>query len=181
MFLKLSRVTGALLAALCLAFSAVPRAYAQESRDASAAYALRADLPETSNVAARRSLPKRLVLLRAGGDPEGSRVTISSDSPLDDCESSREGDDYTVRIPWAVAADARGVSTAGRFYQSARVEEQGDAVLVTFTLREGAAVSLVKGFNRIEVTFADGTRQPSAAAAPQPAAAPPSSASTCTE
>src|ERR1051325_6749379 len=135
MFLKLSRVVGALFAALCLALSAVPRAYAQEARAASAAHAMRADLPEAFDASARRSLPKRLVLLRAGGDAEGSRVTISSDSPLDDCDSYGEGESFYVRIPWAVPADARDLGASGRFYKSARAEQQGDSVLVTFALR----------------------------------------------
>jgi hypothetical protein len=152
MFLKPLKVVGALLAALCLAFAG-PVA-AQNAQAASAARGLRADLRDA---AAARKPPKRLVLLRAGGDSEGSRVTISSDSPLDDCDSYGEGESFYVRIPWASAAAARGPSASGRFYKSARVEEQGDSVLVTFALREGAAVSLVKGFNRIEVTFASGT------------------------
>jgi hypothetical protein len=101
------------------------------------------------------------VLLRDGGDG-ATRVTISSDSPLDDCESFREGDEYTVRIPWAVAPGAARLSGEGRFYKRARVEERGDAVLVTFALREGASARVERGFNRLDVTFA-ATTPPAAA------------------
>ena len=167
MFLKSSGVAGALFAVLCLALAGPAPADAQNAQAAATARGLRADLRDAE--AARRP-PKRLVLLRAGGDREGSRVTISSDSPLDDCDSYGAGESFYVRIPWAVAAETRGAGASGRFYKSARVEEQGDAVLVTFVLRENAAVSLVKGFNRIEVTFASG-------AAAQPTSTPSARAS----
>lgn len=164
MFLKPSGITGALLAALCLALFLSARAVAQSTQNASAARALSADLPDAS---AARRLPKRLVVLRAGGAETGSsRVTISSDSPLDDCDSYREGDNFYVRIPWAVAADARRLSAEGQFYKSARVEERDDAVLVTFGLREGASAALAKGFNRLEVTF---TAEAAAKGSPAPA------------
>jgi hypothetical protein len=150
---KHSRVAGALLAALCLALFPAARADAQNTQASSATRALRSDSTDAPAPAARR-LPKRLVLLRAGGEgADGSRVTISSDSPLDDCDSYREGESFYVRIPWAVAADTRRLSASGQFYKSARVEERGDAVLVTFNLREGASARLAKGFNRLEVTF----------------------------
>lgn len=153
MFLKPSRVIRALPAALCLALAAFARAGAQAAQTASAASALRADLPRVS-APASRSLPKRIVLLRGGGaGQDGPRVNISSDSPLDDCDSYAEGGSFYVRIPWAVAADTRRLSASGQFYKSARVEERGDAVLVIFGLREGASASLAKGFNRLEVTF----------------------------
>jgi len=156
MFLNPTRIAGALLAALCLALFAPARADAQSAQAATAARALRADLPGAT---AARRLPKRLLVLRAGDDgAEGSRVTISSDSPLDDCDSSREGERLYVRIPWAVAADTRRLSAEGRFYKSARVEERGDEVLVTFGLREGASVSLARGFNRLEITFKSATQ-----------------------
>lgn len=150
MFLKPSRVIRALPAALCLALAAFARAGAQDAQAVSAASALRADVPVASAPAAR-SLPKRIVLLRGGEG--GAGVNISSDSPLEDCDSYTEGGSFYVRIPWAVAADTRRLSASGQFYKSARVEERGGDVLVAFGLREGASASLAKGFNRLEVTF----------------------------
>jgi hypothetical protein len=164
MIFKPSRVASALLAALCLALAAFARADAQDARAVTATRSLRSDLTDAPATAARR-LPKRLVLLRADGEgADGTRVTISSDSPLDDCDSYREGESFYVRIPWAVAADTRRLSASGQFYESARVEERDDAVLVTFNLREGASARLAKGFNRLEVTFT-GEAAPSASAA----------------
>jgi hypothetical protein len=163
MTLKLSRAAGAVLAALCLALLPAARAGAQDARAVSAGLPLGADVSGASGAAAARRLPKRLVLLRAGGgETGGARVTISSDSPLDDCESYRDGEDYTVRIPWAVAAGAARLSAEGPFYKSARVEERGDAVLVTFALREGASARLERGFNRLEVNFAGAAATPAA-------------------
>lgn len=154
MILKHSRAAGAVLAALCLALLPAARAAAQDARAVTAGLTLGAVDSNAAGGAAARRLPKRLVLLRSGGgDAGGTRVTISSDSPLDDCESFRDGDAYTVRIPWAVAAGAARLSSEGQFYRSARVDERDDAVLVTFALREGASARLEKGFNRLEVTF----------------------------
>lgn len=158
MILKHSRAAGAVLAALCLALLPGARAAAQDARAARAGLSLGAADTHASGAsggAAARRLPKRLVLLRAGGGEAGAtRVTISSDAPLDDCESFRDGDEYTVRIPWAVATGAARLGAEGQFYKSARVEERGDAVLVIFALREGASARLDRGFNRLEVTFA---------------------------
>jgi hypothetical protein len=158
MMLKFSRAAGAVLAALCLALLPAARAGAQDARAVTAGLSLGTTDANASGArggAAARRLPKRLVLLRAGGgDAGGTRVIISSDSPLDDCESFRDGDYYTVRIPWAVAAGAARLSAEGQFYKRALVEERGDAVLVTFALREGASVRLDRGFNRLEVIFA---------------------------
>jgi hypothetical protein len=183
MLLNPSRINGALLAALCLALFSAARADAQNAQAASATRALRADLPDA---APSHRMPKRLVVLRAGGG-EGSRVTISSDSPLDDCDSYREGEGFYVRIPWAVAPDTRRLNAEGQLYESARVEERGDEVLVAFVLRDGASARLAKGFNRLEVTFtnegaaeglneakgADATAQQFASASQQVAAAQP--------
>lgn len=166
MIFKPSRVASALLAALCLALFPAARADAQNAQAVSATRALRSDSTDAPATAARR-LPKRLVLLRAGGaEADGTRVTISSDSPLDDCDSYREGESFYVSIPWAVAADTRRLSASGQFYESARVEERDDAVLVTFNLREGASARLAKGFNRIEVTFTSETAPSASAARP---------------
>ncbi|HEX7314004.1 MAG TPA: hypothetical protein VF297_08780 [Pyrinomonadaceae bacterium] len=154
MILKLPRATGVVLAALSLALLPAARAGAQVT----AGLSLGSADANASGGASSRRLPKRLVLLRAGGgEAGGTRVTISSDSPLDDCESSRDGDNYTVRIPWAVAAGAARLRAEGQFYKSALVEERDDAVLVTFALREGASARLDRGFNRLEVTFAGAT------------------------
>ena len=158
MILKYSRAVGAVLAALCLALLPAASTFAQDARAVTAGLALGttdANASGSSSGAAARRLPKRLVLLRSGGgDAGGTRVTISSDSPLDDCESFRDGDAYTVRIPWAVAAGAARLKVEGQFYKSARVEERDDAVLVTFSLRDGASARLDKGFNRLDVNFA---------------------------
>lgn len=157
MNLKHSRAVSAVLAALCLALLPAARACAQDARAVTAGLSLGTTGANASGAAARR-LPKRLVILRAGGDEaDGTRVTISSDSPLDDCESFREGDNYTVRVPWAVATGAARLKAEGPFYKSARVEERDDAVLVTFALREGASARLDRGFNRLEVIFAGAT------------------------
>jgi hypothetical protein len=147
------KIHGALPVALCVSLFAAGRADAQTTGQAfSATRPLRADAAGTPGAATRR-LPKRIVLLRAGGDAnDGSRVTISSDSPLDDFDSYREGNSFYVRIPWA-AAVSRQLNAEGRFYTSARVEERGDAVLVTFDLRESASANLAKGFNRLDVIF----------------------------
>jgi hypothetical protein len=154
MIFKLLRAVSAVLAALCLALLPAARVGAQDALAVSAGLSLGTTDTNASGGAATRRLPKRLVILRAGGgEADGTRVTISSDSPLDDCESFREGDYYTVRVPWAVATGAARLKAEGPFYKSARVEERDDAVLLTFALREGASARLERGFNRLEVTF----------------------------
>jgi Domain of unknown function (DUF5916)/Carbohydrate family 9 binding domain-like len=97
---------------------------------------------------------RRLASVRAGDAPEGSRVVVTSDSPLDDYTARRSGDRFHIRIP---RADARAVSAAlapARGYTGARVEQSGADALLSFDLDGGATASVRQHFNRREVLFA---------------------------
>ncbi|HVF51485.1 MAG TPA: DUF5916 domain-containing protein [Pyrinomonadaceae bacterium] len=110
--------------------------------------------------ATRRAQPRRLVPLRTSDTAAGSRVVISSDTPIDDYAAYRNGNRFFLLIPRAEAADLQS-QLAGRGFTLAQVETKGEDVLLTFTLDEGATARVNQKFNRLEVLFTmQGQKQP---------------------
>ena len=133
--------------------------------------------------AAATSAPlKRLVPVRASGTPEGARVTVASDTSLDDYAAFRDGERFFVRIPRAeLSAAQRAVE--GRGFADARVERRGDDVLLSFRLEPGTSARAVQRFNRLDLFFAAGQTPPPPATTPQtqspaPQSSPPTSSTT---
>src|SRR3954468_5701361 len=91
-----------LLVSLCLLLSAAPRAGAQTPSQAAPAPA----------VLAGASTPalERVILLRSSDGPEGARVTVASDAPLDDYSTRFDGDSFYLLIPHSRTSGARQVS-----------------------------------------------------------------------
>ena len=101
---------------------------------------------------ASASAPRRIVPLRLTDAPEGARVTIASDAPLDDYTSRIDGDSFCILIPHA-QAPASGEQIRGRGFTSVQIEQREDEVLLSFQLQPGASVRVGKGFNRLDVLF----------------------------
>lgn len=122
---------------------------------------------------ATRSAPapplSRIVPPRLLDAPDGARVTIASDAPLDDYTSRLDGENFYVLIPHAEASFSE-VQFAGHGFTSAGVEQRGDNVILSFHLQTGASVRVSRGFNRLDVLFKT-QPQLNAASSKQPAAA----------
>lgn len=125
------------------------------------AAAQNANTPQTSKPQSGRLTP-----LRSSDTSAGSKVTITSDVPLNDYSAYRSGDRYYVRIP---KADAGAVanSVRGRGFEDAQVQRQGGDVVLSFKLQPGASARVNQRFNRLDVEFAapgasaaNTTRQP---------------------
>lgn len=84
--------------------------------------------------------------------PGGARVTIASDTPLDDYTSRLNGNNFYVLIPHAVASFTE-VQFAGHGFTSSAVEQRDDSVILSFRLQTGASVRVSRGFNRLDVIF----------------------------
>jgi hypothetical protein len=125
----------------------------------------------------RLAAPRRIVPLRLTDAPEGARVTIASDAPLDDYTSRFEGDSFYILIPHSQAS-VSGAQLTGRGFTSAQIEQRDDDVLLSFRLQTGASVRVGKGFNRLEVVFKAAETPPtqpvsgSSPATPQPSGTP---------
>jgi hypothetical protein len=111
-----------------------------------------------------RIVPPRLV-----DAPDGARVTIASDAPLDDYTSRLDGVNFYIMIPHAEASFSE-VQFAGHGFTSAGVEQRDDNVILSFRLQTGASVRVSRGFNRLDVFFKTPTHQQQyAATSTQPA------------
>ena len=110
---------------------------------------------QPASPAAPRAQPRvrRIVTLRRGETPDGARLTLTSDTPLDDYKSYAEGERLFVHVPRAALAPAHTDLAHGRGFADLRVEERDDGVLLSFRLQTGATVAVHQNFNRLVVVF----------------------------
>ncbi len=95
---------------------------------------------------------KRVTALQMSGAAEGSRVTIVSDSALNDYEAFRRGDRFYVRIPLAEFTSALP-RFHGDGFEDVQVQKVGSSVIVSFKLQPGAAAHVDQHSNRLDVIF----------------------------
>lgn len=95
---------------------------------------------------------KRVTALQLGEAAEGSRVTIVSDSALNDYEAFRRGDRFYVKIPLADFAAATP-NLRGNGFEDVQVQKAGDSVIVSFKLQLGATARVDQRSNRLDVIF----------------------------
>jgi hypothetical protein len=105
----------------------------------------------TSSVAQLKT-QRRVTGLQLGAAAEGSRVTVVSDSPLNDYEAFRRGDRFYVKIPLADFMSALPHFRADGF-ENVQVQKVGDSLLVSFKLQPGATARINQYGNRLDVVF----------------------------
>jgi HEAT repeats len=95
---------------------------------------------------------KRIIPLRVVDTQEGSRVTITSDVPLNDYYAYRGGNRFFLVIP---QADAPRLLSAlrGRGFDDVQVQKRGADLLISFRLQPGATARVDQKFNRLEIVF----------------------------
>ena len=102
--------------------------------------------------AAQSRNQKRITSLQLREISEGSRVTVVSDSALNDYEAFRRGDRFYVRIPLAEFT-AGQPHFRGDGFEDVQVQKVGDSVVVSFKLQPGATARVDERSNRLEVIF----------------------------
>ncbi|MDT5063817.1 MAG: hypothetical protein QOH63_4276 [Acidobacteriota bacterium] len=95
---------------------------------------------------------RHLASLRTSEIAEGSRVTLTSDSPLDDYTAYRVGDRFHILIPQAEPSAAIKLSR-GRGFTDIQIERRGPDLDLSFALQPGVIASVSQKFNRLDVTF----------------------------
>jgi hypothetical protein len=90
--------------------------------------------------------------LQLGEAPEGSRVTVVADSPLDGYEGFRRGNRFYVKIPLADFTSAVPHFRADGF-EDVQVQRVGDNLIISFKLEPGAAALVDQRANRLDVIF----------------------------
>lgn len=107
--------------------------------------------------AAQSKLQKRITSLQIGEASEGARVTVVSDSLLNDYEAFRRGDRFYVRIPLADFTAAKP-GFLGDGFEDVQVQKVGDSVVVSFRLQPGASARVDQHSNRLDVIFSSPNR-----------------------
>jgi hypothetical protein len=110
---------------------------------------------------------KNITPLRSGETSEGSRITITSDAPLNDYSAYRNGDRYYVVIPEANAPRAQS-GLRGRGFEDVQVQKRGNDAVLSFKLQPGTNARVSQRFNRLDVELT----APGGKTAAQPTATP---------
>ena len=95
---------------------------------------------------------KHSATIRASDSSEGSRVSISSDSTLDDYEAYRRGDRFYVKVPAMEVSQAQAKVHA-RGFEDVNVQKSGSNTLLSFHLQPGTTARVDQRGNRLEVIF----------------------------
>ncbi|MDT5269058.1 MAG: hypothetical protein QOH49_1244 [Acidobacteriota bacterium] len=101
---------------------------------------------------AKAMAASRIVLLRLADAPAGARVTVASDSPLDEYSTRFEGDNFYLLIPHSRASGSQG-QLSGSGFTGALLEQRDGDVLLSLRVQAGASMRISKGFNRLELNF----------------------------
>ncbi|MEP6706887.1 MAG: hypothetical protein ABJC05_05180, partial [Pyrinomonadaceae bacterium] len=117
---------------------------------------------------------KHTATLRAGDSSEGSRVSIYSDSTLDDYEAYRRGDRFYVKLP-AVEVSPSQAKVHARGFEDVNLQKTGSTSLLSFHLQPGTTARVDQRGNRLEVIFTTPGGSQSAAPAASPGGATTSS------
>ena len=95
---------------------------------------------------------KHVTSLEIGQASEGARVSVISDSALNDYEAFRRGDRFYVKIPLAEFAFSQP-RFHGDGFDDVQVQKVGDSVVVSFKLQPGASAHVDQHSNRLDVIF----------------------------
>lgn len=122
-----------------------------------------------TQASAQVKTPKRVTSVRAAKAPDGSKVTVVSNSALSDYEAYRRGDRFYVKVPQAGLGAARP-KLRGHGFDDVQVQKTDDDLIFSFRLQPGTAARVNQTQNRLDVVFATSPKS-SNAATPRPATA----------
>lgn len=115
--------------------------------------AQRPNIPSNGNSLLAPATPaKRIAPLISSDTSEGARVKITSDMPLNDYSAYRSNDLFYVVIPQAEIPQGQS-PVSGVGFADAKMERQGDDLILSFRLKQGVTASVNQKFNRLEVIF----------------------------
>lgn len=96
---------------------------------------------------------KRVTPLRGSETPEGSRVTVTADAPLNDYAAYKSGDRFYVVVPGAANSGGGASGVRGRGYSDVQTQRRGNDLVYSFKLQPGAKARVSQRFNRLDVVF----------------------------
>jgi HEAT repeat protein len=95
--------------------------------------------------------PKHVFIGHGSDTASGSRMTVTSDNPLNDYRAYRSGDRFYVELPNANADTAARAS--GHGFSDMQVQRRGKSVVLSYRIQPGAKPHVEQRFNRLEVVF----------------------------
>ena len=95
---------------------------------------------------------RRLLALRRSETPDGVRLTLVSDAPLDDYRSYVEGERFFIHIPQAALISTQK-NPQGRGFADMQIEQRDDDLVLSFRLQQGATVNIKQLFHQLHVVF----------------------------
>ena len=101
---------------------------------------------------AQKNSQRRITSLQFSELAEGSRVSVFSESALNDYEAFRRGDRFYVRIPLA-DFNASQPNFRGNGFDDVQVQRAGESILISFKLQLGANARVDQRSNRLDVIF----------------------------
>jgi hypothetical protein len=152
LFHRVSLIIIASLIAVPLMLQATGATATAQTAGSSDAVPTLASSASVTAASAPQPLNRRVIALRRKETSGGARLTLTSDSPLDDYSSYVEGERLFILMPLTALAGAQS-NWSGRGYSDMRVEPSGQGLLLSFRLQVGASVYVRQHFNRLDVAF----------------------------
>jgi hypothetical protein len=144
--------TVSLLILLMLVFTAGIETNAQKGKKRPATDQTATQQGNANTTTAQQQKPpkKNITPLHSGDTTDGSRITITSDAPLNDYSAYRSGDRYYVIIPEANAPRAQA-GMRGRGFEDVQMQKRGNDAILSFKLQPGTNARVNQKFNRLDV------------------------------
>jgi hypothetical protein len=95
---------------------------------------------------------KRILALRRSETPDGVRLTLVSDTPLDDYRAYVEGERFFIHIPQAALISTQQ-NPQGRGFADMQIEQREDDLVLSFRLQQGATVNIKQLFHQLHLVF----------------------------
>ncbi|HYY94756.1 MAG TPA: HEAT repeat domain-containing protein [Pyrinomonadaceae bacterium] len=105
----------------------------------------------TAQASQNDNRPKHVFIGHGSDTPTGSRMTVTSDNPLNDYRAYRSGDRFYVELPNANADTSARAS--GHGFSDMQVQRRGKSVVLSYRIQPGAKPHVEQRFNRLEVVF----------------------------
>ncbi|PYS81701.1 MAG: hypothetical protein DMF67_15805 [Acidobacteria bacterium] len=105
----------------------------------------------TAQASQNNDRPKHVFIGRGSDTGRGSRMTVTSDNPLNDYRAYQSGDRFYVELPNANADTSARAS--GRGFSDMQVQRRGKSVVLSYRIQPGAKPRVEQKFNRLDVVF----------------------------
>jgi HEAT repeat protein len=105
----------------------------------------------TAQASQNDNRPKHVFIGHGSDTASGSRMTVTSDNPLNDYRAYRSGDRFYVELPNANADTSARAS--GHGFSDMQVQRRGKSVVLSYRIQPGAKPHVEQRFNRLEVVF----------------------------